>query len=148
MRNKECTSTTRAIKTAKGEIWVPTIAGIVVINPKNITENPFVPPVYISKLVTDDSTYYTDEPIKIGPGNLRYTFNFTALSLYAPGKNQFRYTLDGVDDRWESSGNEREVTYTNLSPGEYTFRVVASNNDGVWNEHDASVTFSVIPFFY
>jgi signal transduction histidine kinase/ligand-binding sensor domain-containing protein len=148
MRNRESTSTMRALKTSKGEIWVPTIGGVSVINPKNITENSILPPVYVTRMVTDDSTYYPAENIQVAPGNLRYTFQFTSLSLVAPARNLFRYWLEGVDESWQENQHNREVTYTNLAPGNYTFRVIASNNDGVWNETGDSITFRVKPTIF
>jgi signal transduction histidine kinase/ligand-binding sensor domain-containing protein len=148
MRNKECTGTMQSIFTTQGELWIPTIGGIAVINPKNLAENPIVPPVYIIKMVTDEKVYASNEKIEIKPGNLRYTFHFTSLSLVAPAKNQFRYKLEGNDEKWVSSNSAREITYTNLPPGNYTFKVVASNNDNVWNETGASVQFKVLPRFH
>lgn len=148
MRNSESTSAMRAFKTAQGEIWVPTLGGVSVINPRNITENTTLPPVYITRMVTDDSTFYPAANLVVSPGNLRYTFHFTSLSLIAPARNLFRYKLDGVDETWQENGHLREVTYTNLSPASYTFRVMASNNDGVWNETGDSVQFKVAPTFF
>ena len=147
MRNRECTSTTRILKSSSGELWFPTLGGFSVVNPRAITENQFVPPVYITGIEMDNSVYPGAGKINIGPGNSRYTFHFTALSLAAPEKNQFRYRLVGENDAWFNT-KSHEVTYTNLSPGNYTFAVQASNNDGVWNEEGASVTFSIQPYFY
>jgi len=77
---------------------------------------------------------------------LRYTAN----SLVAPEKVQFRYCLyhDGHDDTWTEAGNRRVAYYTNLRPGNYTFRVIACNNHGVWNEEGASYSFFLAPHFY
>jgi signal transduction histidine kinase len=147
MRNRECTSTTRSLKVSTGEIWVPTLGGFAVVNPKGLTENQFVPPVYITKITTDDRTYLPSQTIDIEPGNLRYTFHYTALSLATPDKNKFKYKLEGENDTWFSTAS-REVTYTNLEPGNYTFSVIASNNDGIWNDQGASISFSIQPFFY
>ena len=147
MRNRECTSTTRMLKASTGEIWIPTFGGFAVLNPKRLSENQFIPPVYITKITTDDSVYYPIEKINIGPGNLRYTFHFTSLSLAAPDKNNFKYKLEGENETWFSTYS-RDVTYTNLPPGDYTFSVQASNNDGIWNEKGASISFSIKPFFY
>jgi signal transduction histidine kinase/ligand-binding sensor domain-containing protein len=148
MRNRESTSTMRALKTSKGEIWVPTIGGVSVINPKKITENTILPPVYVTRMVTDDSTYYPADNIQVAPGNLRYTFHFTSLSLVASARNQFRYWLVGVDETWQDNQNLREVTYTNLAPGNYTFRVIATNNDAVWNETGDTISFRVRPTLF
>lgn len=147
MKNKECTSATRSIKTSKGEVWVPTIEGAVVIHPDRMIQNSTPPPVYITHLTTDKEGFTNDTTITIKPGNLRYTFSFTGLSLTSPSKNKFKYKLDGFDADWKMS-DSRQVDYTNLRPGNYTFRVIASNNDGVWNQQGASLSFSVQPFIY
>jgi signal transduction histidine kinase/ligand-binding sensor domain-containing protein len=148
MRNRESTSTMRALKSSRGEIWVPTIGGVSVINPKDINENAIIPPVYVTRMDADDSTYYPAPNLVVEPGNLRYTFHFTSLSLVSSSRNQFKYLLEGVDNGWQESEGLREVTYTNLAPGDYTFRVIASNNDGVWNETGDSIQFRVKPTIF
>ncbi len=148
MKNKECTGATRSIKSTEGEIWIPTIGGASVIQPKNVQVNTVVPPVYITKLVTDNTVYYPGSEITITPGNVRYLLHFTSLSLLAPRNNKFKYKLDGVDKTWIEGGNERETVYTGLKPGTYTFRVMASNNDEVWNTTEARLSFTVKPAFY
>ena len=73
---------------------------------------------------------------------------FTALSLVAPEKVQFRYRLEGHDKEWQEAGARRQAFYTNLAPGSYRFHVIASNNSGVWNEEGALLEFSIAPAFY
>ena len=74
------------------------------------------------------------------------SFEFTSLNYRAPEKNRYRYLLEGFDDDWTEVGADRRfVTYTNLDPGEYSFRVLGSNNDGVWNEEGASITITITP---
>ena len=74
--------------------------------------------------------------------------DYTALSLVAPERNQFRYKLEGHDRDWQDVGNRRQAFYNDLSPGNYRFRVVASNNSGVWNEQGAALDFSVASAFW
>ncbi len=150
MRNRECTSATRIVMSANGDIWIPTIAGVSRINPKKILRNNLVPPVYVTHIVMDrKDTVLTPTSVPIiKPGNLRYTFQFTGLSLLAPKKVNFRYQLVGVDKSWVNAGPLREAQYTNLAPGRYEFKVVACNNDGVWNEAGTKATIVVLPFFY
>ena len=74
--------------------------------------------------------------------------DYTAGSLTIPERVSFRYKLERSDRDWQYAGNRREVFYTNLGPGSYTFRVIAANNDGVWNMTGASVHFSIAPAFY
>lgn len=150
MKNKECTGATRSLLSSDGEVWVPTIAGVCVVNPERLTKNQIIPPVYITAVVTDEGERTNPpEEIVIDPGNFRLTLHFTSLSLWAPNKVKFLYKLNGVDKEWkEATGNERSVGYTNLSPGNYTFQVSASNNDGIWNEEGARIRIRVLPFFY
>ncbi len=74
--------------------------------------------------------------------------DYTALSLVAPEKIHFRYKLDGQDRDWREVVNKREAQYTNLAPGNYKFRVIASNNSGVWNEEGDSLQFTIEPAYY
>jgi signal transduction histidine kinase len=76
------------------------------------------------------------------------SIDYTALSLVAPEKMRFRYLLEGQDRDWKEVVNHRQVQYSNLPPGPYRFRVVASNNSGVWNETGATLDFSIAPTYY
>lgn len=73
-----------------------------------------------------------------------FSFEFIALDFTAPEKNSYAYMMEGFDDEWVLCGNRREANYTNLDPGEYTFRVKASNNDGIWNEEGTSIKIIVL----
>jgi hypothetical protein len=77
-----------------------------------------------------------------------FSFEFTGLNYRQPEKNKYKYKLEGFDDDWVDAQTERKKEYTNISPGEYTFRVLASNNDGVWNEKGAAVKITIIPPFW
>jgi light-regulated signal transduction histidine kinase (bacteriophytochrome) len=91
-------------------------------------------------LVTDSITLPYDKSM--------ISFDFAALNFTAPEKNQYAYKLDGFDKDWIYCGNSRTATYTNLDPGEYTFKVKASNNDGVWNEKATSIKIIITPPFW
>src|SRR5262249_1643795 len=73
---------------------------------------------------------------------------YTALSFRNPQKVAFRYRLEGRDNTWQDAGSRRQAFYTDLPPGQYRFRVIASNNDGVWNEQGAMLAFSIAPAWY
>ncbi len=147
MKSKECTGATRSLLASSGAIWVPTIGGIAIFYPEKTKENNILPPVYITSLVADGNEVGFANA-SISPGKLRYTFSFTAPSFIAPGKISFQYKLDPVDANWIPSSANRQAEYTNLSPGNYTFRVMASNSDGLWNKNEAALSFTVEPFFY
>src|SRR5262249_49923892 len=74
--------------------------------------------------------------------------NYTALSLVTPEKNRFRVRLEGRDLDWQDVDTRRQVFYNDLPPGTYRFRVIASNNSGVWNEIGAFLDFSIAPAYY
>src|SRR5690606_28096448 len=76
------------------------------------------------------------------------TFEFAALEYSAPEKNQYAYMLENFNDNWINLGNLRSVTYTHLPPGEYIFRVKASNNDGVWNSDGLALELVIKPPWY
>jgi signal transduction histidine kinase len=86
--------------------------------------------------------------VKIPPGNGRVEIHYTALSLQAPEKNRFRYRLSGVDSEWVEAGPQRVATYNNVLPGDYRFEVLASNNDGVWNQEPATIGLSIAPHLW
>lgn len=145
MKNKECTGATRTLLSSTGKLWVPTIGGISVFYPEKIQENTNAPRVYINRLETD-TQLFTDSVV-VQPGNLRYVFNYTAIGFLSPSKIKFRYKLSGVDQQWVDAGTKRLVEYTNLPPGNYTFSVMATNNNIVWGT-PAVMDFSILPFFY
>ncbi|HLZ16210.1 MAG TPA: ATP-binding protein, partial [Cyclobacteriaceae bacterium] len=147
MKSKECTAATRALISSTGRVWVPTINGVAVFYPEKIIENRIPPPVFVTNLKADNQEV-AGSPRVIEPGRLRYTFDYTAPSFIVPAKIQFKYKLDGVDNDWISAGTARQAEYTNLWPGDYVFRVLACNSDGVWNKKEATLTFKVKPFFY
>ena len=83
------------------------------------------------------------------PANVRnLRIDYTALSLAAPEKIHFKYKLEGQNRNWQEVINERQAHYTNLPPRNYRFRVIASNNSGVWNETGDTLEFSIDPAFY
>jgi signal transduction histidine kinase len=88
------------------------------------------------------------EDIELSPGRTKIDVSYTALSYLAPERVEFRYKLEGFDDEWVSAGTQRAAHYTNVPPGHYRFRVMASNNDGVWNESGATQAFYLKPFFW
>ena len=122
-----------AVAGADGRLWFATNHGIAWIDPDHPFRNPIPPHVVIRSVLPDERSVRID---------------YTALSLTAPERIRFRYKLDGADDTWRDGGNERSVRYANLRPGHYTFRVVASNNDGVWNDVGAGTSFVLRPAFY
>ncbi len=151
MRSSECNGGNQfpSIKANDGKFWFPTVSGAAIIDPNNIPRNSLAPSVVIEEVIVDKETYspHNDE-ITIPAGKTNFEFHFTALSLLFPGKVRFKYMLEGFDKDWVDAGTRRSAFYTNISPGSYTFRVKACNNDGVWNETGAELDFYFRPYFY
>jgi signal transduction histidine kinase len=107
--------------------------------------NEIPPPVRIEQVTADGKTYDTARDLRLPPLVRDLQLDFTALSLSAPEKVRFRYTLEGYDNDWQEAVNRRQAFYTNLPPRSYRFRVMAANNSGVWNEAGAVLDFSIAP---
>jgi signal transduction histidine kinase/streptogramin lyase len=149
MNNKECTGATRSLKARTGNVYIPTLGGVCVIDPNRQKKNTTIPAVRIAHFQTDRKEENLHEPgTTVEAGTLRYSFRFSVLSYTTPGRNLFRYKLEGFDKEWSAAVPDNEVEYTNLPPGKYTFRVIGCNDNNVWNEEGASFAFAVNPFFY
>src|SRR4030095_16314510 len=137
-----------AWKDNAGRLWFATIRGVAMIDPTNIKTNEHAPPVVIEQLRTDDQSAIFANNAVISAGQTRFDFYYTAPSFVAPEKIRFKYKLEGFDRDWIDGGARRIASYTNLRPGSYRFRVIAANNDGVWNETGATLGFYLKPYFY
>jgi signal transduction histidine kinase/ligand-binding sensor domain-containing protein len=135
-------------KSADGKLWFVRDVGPSVIDPRHLSINTLPPPVHIEQVTADDKIYDATNGLRLPPRIRNLAIDYTALSFVAPEKMRFRYTLEGQNRNWHEVINDRQVQYTNLAPGPYRFRVVASNNSGVWNETGATLEFSIAPAFY
>jgi signal transduction histidine kinase len=138
------------------------VKGFAIIDPDEMTRNPELPPVLIEQVIADGKpqpvgpeTAKAGNPaggkaasLNIRPGVQRLEFDYTALSLTAPGKVFFRYRLEGFETEWQEAETRRTASYTHLSPGNYRFQVVACNDSGVWNEAGAALPLVVLPYFW
>jgi PAS domain S-box-containing protein len=131
-----------------GSLLFTTRKGLVRIDPTALRRNESVPPVLVEQLAVDGKIADINEPLELTPGSSRLEFRYTSLSYSIPERVRFKYILEGYDRDWIDAGVRRSASYTNLRPGRYTFRVVGSNNDGIWNEHGASLTFVLRPHLY
>jgi ligand-binding sensor domain-containing protein/signal transduction histidine kinase len=149
MLSRECNGgQPGAWKSADGKLWFATIKGIAMIDPQSTRINDQPPPVAIERAVVDGEPIQLTERVELPPGKERYEFYYTALSLVAPEKVRFKYKLEGFDRDWVDAGVERVGFYTHIPPGTYSFRVIACNNDGVWNETGALLNLYLKPYFY
>ncbi len=149
------------ISDQNGWIYLSDNSSLTVFHPDSIPINNNIPPVYITHLELFNHPVWPggpdsilSKPIHITKSiRLRYsqnviTLKYAALNYLDAEENEYAYKLEGFDEDWQYVGNRREVTYTNLSPGTYTFRVKGSNNDGIWNEEGATLEIMVIPPWY
>lgn len=134
-----------AIRSADGKLWFSTSAGTVGFDPAALPRNTLAPPVAITALKGDGIDYPVRDAVRLAPGTGTLEIDFTALSFRAPERMRFRYRLEGVDAGWQEPERRRSALYTNLAPGTYRFRVLASNDDGVWNEEGAALSFTLAP---
>lgn len=140
-----------ACKTPDGRLWFASSKGVVRVDPALIAPNPLPPPVVFEGLLVDGKVHPgdgTSEPDPLPPDHQRLEFRFAGLSYVAPSKVRFKYRLDGLDKSWVDAGTLRAASYSHLTSGTYRFRVIACNNDGVWNPAGAAVSFTVAPYFW
>lgn len=146
-------------KSEDGAMYFGGINGMVVFKSDSIRDNPYIPPV----VVTNFQIFNNDVPISANNSPLKksitetdeieltwkenvISFEFAALHFAAPEQNQYKYMMEGFDQDWQDVGNRRFVSYTNLPEGNtYTFRVKASNKDGIWNEEGTAIELKVLP---
>jgi signal transduction histidine kinase/ligand-binding sensor domain-containing protein len=138
-------------KSADGKIWFASQDGISMIDPRHLPSNQLPPPVTVERLSAAGQVY--DEPaiaagIQLPALTRDLQIDYTALSLVAPDRMQFRYQLEGHDPSWQHVGTRRQAYYSDLAPGTYRFKVTASNNNGVWNTTGANVQFTIAPAYY
>jgi signal transduction histidine kinase len=138
-------------RSVDGRLWFVTGDGISVVDPRHLPFNNLPPAVHIEQITADRKSYDlfgTHGPMTLPPLIHDLQVEYTALSLVAPEKNRFRVKLEGWDRDWQDVGTRRQAFYTNLPPRNYRFRVIASNNSGVWNETGAVLDFAIAPAYY
>ena len=140
-----------AWRSRDGRLWFATAKGLVEVDPAHFQLNKLPPPVVLERFTVDGA----DEPLqpsgsnlKVAAGHVHFEFEYAGLSFVAPQKVRYRYMLQGFDRGWTYAGARRSAYYTNIPPGDYTFRVEAANNDGLWNDAGANVAFTLRRHFY
>jgi signal transduction histidine kinase/streptogramin lyase len=135
-------------KSSDGKLWFANHFVLQSIDPGHLPLNKIPPPVHLEDLVADRKRFSPTEDLRLPPRMLDLQIDYTALSFVNPRKVRFRYKLEGRDAAWQEPGTRRQAFYNDLPPGKYRFRVIACNNDGVWNEQGATLGFSVEPAWY
>jgi len=137
-----------AIEAGDGRLWFATNNGLAWIDPARLVRNVVPPPVSILSISSEKGRQPVSSAVKFAAGTHTVEIDYTALSLSIPARVEFRYLLEGVDKDWQNVGTRRQAFYTSLGPGRYRFRVIACNNDGLWNDVGAALDFSVAPAWY
>ena len=147
MRTFECNGGGQyaADRSKDGRLWFATAAGVAAVDPEHLPHNDLPPPVSIEEVRANLAVVRDGE--RLPPGTREFELRYSALSFVAPERVTFKYRLEGFDRDWVDAGSRRVAYYTNLGPGSYTFRAIAANDDGVWNQEGARFTFSVAPRF-
>lgn len=141
-------------KAASGEMFFGGINGLTWFSPKNIKDNPYVPPLVITGIEVFNrglklsGDIHAMPELELAPNDRVISISFTALSFSDPRRNQYKYKIEGLADQWIDIGTRHEITISNLKPGRYVFRVKGSNNHGLWNESGASLAISMRPFWW
>jgi len=152
MKSSECSggASPAGSKTREGKLCFPTGKGLVIIDPENIPSNTIPPPVIIEDILIGNRVIplTPGRKIRLGPGAKDFEIRYTALSFLVPQKVRFKYRLEGFNEGWVETDTRRTAYFTNIPPGDYRFRVIACNNDGLWNREGVYIDFYLRPFFY
>jgi signal transduction histidine kinase/ligand-binding sensor domain-containing protein len=139
-------------KSSNGLMLFGGVEGLNAFDPNQVQDNPYIPTVVITSFSKFNQVIQTDlangESYELSYRDNFISFEFASLDFAAPDKNQYAYMLEGLEDDWNYAGTRRYASYTNLSGGEYIFRVKGSNSDGVWNEIGTAVRIKIIPPFW
>ncbi|MGH9369190.1 MAG: histidine kinase, partial [Thermoanaerobaculia bacterium] len=149
MRSAECNNAQHGVwKSRDGRLWFATVKGLAMADPARIETNPTPPAVVIEEVFSGGEAFETHGGVRLPPGQNDLEFRYTAFNYSNPTSVRFRYRLEGLDARWIEAGSRRAAYYTHVPPGRYRFRVMACNEDGVWNETGAALPVRLEPRFY
>jgi signal transduction histidine kinase/ligand-binding sensor domain-containing protein len=137
-----------AAYSSDGRVWFATGFVVEMVDPSRLSQPAPPAPAYIESLVADRKEFKATPDLKVPPNPRDLQIDYTSPTFEIPQKVKFRYRLDNYDRDWHDAGTRRQAFYTDLPPGKYSFRVIASNSEGVWNDHAANLDFSVAPAYY
>jgi signal transduction histidine kinase len=142
------------LKNRRGEIFFGGINGFNSFFPRKVEDNLYSPPVVFTDFKLFDRSINLStlkshgNTIELQYSDNFFSLEFAALEYSFPAANQYAYMLEGLDKNWVNSGTRRYVSYTNVDPGDYIFRVRGSNSDGVWNKRGASIAIRIVPPYW
>ena len=131
-----------------GRVWFASGVVVQVVDPSALRQKLPPAPAYIESVIVDRKEFAATDMLTLSPHPRDLQIDYTSPTFTIPQKVKFRYRLDKYDRDWHDAGTRRQAFYTDLPPGKYSFRVMASNSDGMWNESAAKLDFSVAPAYY
>ncbi len=143
----ECAGATASVYSNENKIWVPSIDGLICINPDKNDKSLDTPKIVINNIGIDSINYNPSEKIKLTSGKHRFTFSYASLSYSSPQNIKYQVKLIGYDSKWINMGNTSSITYTNLPPGDYEFQVKADNGHNEWGIATANHSIIIEPLF-
>lgn len=137
-----------AAKSQDGRLWFATTAGLAMIDPHYLRKSTNFPPIRVVEASVGGKTLSPLANLELPAGTKDLQIEYTALSFFDPERIHFKCKLEGYDEQWREMGTSRQIAYSGLGPRRYTFRVLACNADGVWDEAGATWQFVIKPAFY
>lgn len=131
-----------------GKIWIADDSGVSWIDPGHLLAVPTPPPVVVEALTADDQHYRFPRQVTLPPNSHAIQINYSSPLLGTPERVRFRYRLEGYDNGWQEAGSRRQAFYTGIPPGQYRFRVIASNGNGGWSEEASAMYITLEPAYY
>ncbi len=131
-----------------GRVWFVNSGVVQMVDPSKLSQNALPAETYIDSVIANRKEFAATKNLRLPPNPRDLQIDYTSPTFTVPQKVKFRYRLEGYDHDWHDAGTRRQAFYTDLPPGKYSFRVIASNSDGVWNENGAKLDFSVAPAYY
>jgi len=146
------------LKDSKGIVYIGSFEGINYFDPKTVNFNTIAPKPYLSNIKIFNQTVSSLQPnsplekeisqtkkISLNHRQSVFTIDYSSINFTRPESTTYAYMLDGFDENWNFVGNTTHATYTNIKAGSYTFKVKASNNDGIWSETPTTLKINVLP---
>ena len=131
-----------------GRVWFANGQVVQMVDPSTLSRQALPAPTYIESVIVDRTEFAATGNLGLAPQPRNLQIDYTSPTFTIPQKVKFRYRLDSYDSDWHDAGTRRQAFYTDLPPGNYTFRVIAANSDGVWNETPAKLDFSIAPAYF
>ena len=131
-----------------GRVWFANGQVVQMVDPSTLSRKAPPAPTYIESVIVDRREFAATGNLGLAPQPRDLQIDYTSPTFTVPQKVKFRYWLDPYDSDWHDAGTRRQAFYTDLPPGNYTFRVIAANSDGIWNETPAKLDFSIAPAYF